>query len=360
VVFSNPGTLADADKKGKADRYQVLVHDTRFALQQMRRNPSLRPNPLPGAGPVKDRKPNPNAMHKDWSEPLSAGLVNPNTSPAKFSFSSTTSSCTSDFVIYPTGIAGSGTSQATIVAYNELYGQNTPTNTGCGSATVTVPTIDWAYNTAFSSAGTSDNSVVKTSPVLSLDGTQVAFIQVNASVASLILLKPATSTTVVPLSTITGPTPNNVAAASYHNCSAPCMTRLILSGTPNDTWSAPFYDYADDILYVGDDSGTLHKFTTVFDGTPTEVGSGLTLSSGVKLASPVYDSNPASLKVFVGNVNGVLYSVNAGAMTLSATSFTLANAAGEGIYDAPLLDPTAEEVYVFVGNSAALGGAHAV
>jgi hypothetical protein len=138
------------------------------------------------------------------------------------------------------------------------------------------------------------------------------------------------------------------------------MTRLILSGTPNDTWSAPFYDYADDILYVGDDSGTLHKFTTVFDGTPTEVGSGLTLSSGVKLASPVYDSNPASLKVFVGNVNGVLYSVNAGAMTLSATSFTLANAAGEGIYDAPLLDPTAEEVYVFVGNSAALGGAHAV
>ena len=44
----------------------------------------------------------------------------------------------------------------------------------------------------------------------------------------------------------------------------------------NDIYSSPFYDYADDIVYVGDDAGNLEKFTPVFYGpaaSPTEANS---------------------------------------------------------------------------------------
>jgi hypothetical protein len=43
--------------------------------------------------------------------------------------------------------------------------------------------------------------------------------------------------------------------------------------TQSDSNSSPFYDYNanDDVLYVGDDAGVLHKFTGVFLTTPAEV-----------------------------------------------------------------------------------------
>jgi hypothetical protein len=357
VVFSNPGTLAEADAVGKTAHVKAVLHNTRFMLQQMRQNPSARTNLLPGAGPVKDRKPNPNAIHKDWNVNISTGLVNPNAFPAKYSFSTTTFSCASDFVTFPTGIAGSGTTTATMIAYNQLYGTSGPSGTGCGAGVggAAVPTILWEYNTAFTfvatGTGSADGSRIKTSPVLSLDGTQVAFIQVDSSNhASLVLLKPGTSSTVVALNT-----PSlNVAPASYRACTAPCMTRITLNGSPNDTWSAPFYDYNDDVLYVGDDSGKLHQFTNVFvNGTgPLETTSGYPVALGATiLGSPVYDSSTDS--VFVGSQAGVLYQVAASSGTLAAFSATLANNATSGIFDAPLVDSAAGKVYVFVGSTAA-------
>ena len=53
------------------------------------------------------------------------------------------------------------------------------------------------------------------------------------------------------------------------------MFTLAFANGQNDTFSAPFYDYVgtDDVLYVGDDNGNLHKFTGVFAGTPAESGS---------------------------------------------------------------------------------------
>ena len=51
------------------------------------------------------------------------------------------------------------------------------------------------------------------------------------------------------------------------------------SGNNSAYDSAPYYDIADDIIYVGDDGptgspGRLHKFTGVFNGTPAEVATG--------------------------------------------------------------------------------------
>jgi hypothetical protein len=352
LVFSDPGPAADERAKENDPHLQDVRNSTRYALHQMRRDPSFRPNVSPGGGPHVEPT---STIHKDWSKSLGTGLVNPNAFPAKFSFNTNAYSCTSDFIVYPTGAAGSGTTQSTILAYNELYGTSGPSGTGCGAGTSgsTVPKAYWAYNTAYPQGSTTaDGSKITTSPVLSLAGDQIAFVQVNSSsVASLVLLKWATSTSVVALDTTT----TNVTAANYRACTAPCMTRLTLNGSPNDTWSAPFYEYFDDVLYVGDNSGKLHKFTNIFlSGAPAEVTSGYPVAlstTAVDIASPIYDYT--SGKVFVGSANGVLYAVTGSTGAVSAHSATLASTSLHGIYDAPLVDSSAGKVYVFVEDTVA-------
>ena len=102
------------------------------------------------------------------------------TFPAKYSISSASSvNCSGaakpDYVVYPTSTAGSASS-ATIIAYDNLY----------ASCTGTVPMVYWAYNTGTGS--------VVTSPIISYDGTQVAFIETPASGAAVLrILKFAAS-----------------------------------------------------------------------------------------------------------------------------------------------------------------------
>jgi hypothetical protein len=350
LVFSDPGPAADKRGKENDPHSQDVRNSTRYALHQMRRDPSLRPNVSPGGGPHVEST---STIHKDWSESLGTGLVNPNTFPAKFSFNTNAYSCASDYIVYPTGAAGSGTTQSTILAYNELYGTSGPSGTGCGAGTSgsVVPKTFWAYNTAYPQGSTTaDGSKITTSPVLSLAGDQVAFIQVNSSsVASLVLLKWATGTSVVALDTAT----TNVTAANYRACTAPCMTRITLNGSPNDTWSAPFYEYYDDVLYVGDNSGKLHKFSNIFvSGTPAEVTSGYPVALGtVDLGSPIYDYTTG--RVFVASDGAVLYSVTGSTGAIAAYSATLTTTHLHGIYDAPLVDSTAGKVYVFVEDTSA-------
>lgn len=238
-----------------------------------------------------------------------------------------------------TTLAGgsAGTGQPTIVAFNNLY------NTTCAGQ---VPATYWSYNT-----GTA--AFTETSPVLSLDGTQVAFVQRTGTAASLVLLKWSNAASV---GTLDAPTElTSVAAGSYRACATPCMTVIAFSGSPNDTNSSPYYVYWDDILYVGADNGTLHKFTGVFDGTPAEVvGSGwpATVSTGNILSSPIYDS--ASGLVFVGSTSGTttggqLHSVDAASGAL-VSSARLATNSSAGLRDAPIVDSTAQRVYAFVGS----------
>jgi hypothetical protein len=126
------------------------------------------------------------------------------------------------------------------------------------------------------------------------------------------------------------------------------MTRLAFGGSVSDTRSAPFYDYDDDILYVGDNSGKLHKFTGVFLGTPAEASAPwpITVSSNA-LTAPVYDSTTSH--IFVADSGGFLYSyTTAGASVMQSSQ--LAATGSEGIVDAPLVDSSAGFVYVFVGD----------
>lgn len=281
-------------------------------------------------------------IKKDWSETLgNNGTTGLGESPATFTTVST--SCT-DFAVFNTGLAGAS-GQANIIAYNNLYAS-------CNGG---VPTVYWAYNTG----GTVVNSVV-----LSLNGSQVAFVQSSSSgVASLVLL-----TWLASNGTLTAPvSPTLEAAASYNGCTAPCMTTLTFSGSPNDTYSSQFIDYSTGTAYVGDDAGQLHKFTNIFasgTNTPAEAGSPwpVTVNSNASLSTPVYDG--VSTNVFVGdylfgssspcepsstNSNspcGYLYSVSSsGTVTKSAQlDYNM------GILDGPLVDSNAGQVYVFAGD----------
>lgn len=255
---------------------------------------------------------------------------------------------------------GSGTAgQPTIIAFNQLYkGTTAP---ACGTtATQKVPATFWSYST-----GT--GAFAETSPVLSLDGTQIAFVQrTAANVANLVLLKWSSTSP----GTVGAPTaPTSVAADSYRGCTAPCMTVIAFSGNPNNTNSSPYVDYVGDTLYVGADNGTLHKFTGIFGynydvytgATPAEVTTApwpVTVSTGNMLTSPVYDANGSGL-IFVGSDTGAssggqLHSIDPTTAAVVSSgqlaSYTIVNGGANttGVRDAPIVDWAAQRVYTFV------------
>ena len=403
LIFSNPGTAVEAMQRGDYFHWVKVVNDPRFILQQAKRAAAARtaanynwaklPSPaatISTAGPESPANVAPlnvapvsqenlprgllkapvnmtgtirlglgggssrfgawpsksgHSVHKDWSLNMGSNATTGlGMFPAKYSFDTTAASCAStpppDFVVYNTSVPASGT-QPSIIAYDNLY-------SGCTPAT---PATYWAYNTG---------GTISTSVVLSFDGSQVAFAQSSSTgAASLVLLKwkANNGTAGTPVS------PNAQSPASnYRGCTAPCSLTIAFSGGANDSASSVFVDYGSDSLYVGDDSGKLHKFTGVFAGAmPAEVTTGgwpVTLSTS-PLAEPVYDSTSGN--VFVGDYLsnnsrsncasattpcGFLYSVNAtsAAVVKSARlDFTF------GINDAPLVDSNAQMIYTFVG-----------
>ena len=361
-LFSTPSTERDAMKSGHYNEWLRIVSNPRYLMQQrMRNSPIMRPSLAPPlhqlshensknqiASPDASRapwggfgdpffrrfppRPGPSsALDKDWSMNLGASSIAANAFPAKYSFSTTTASC-NDYIVYPTGAGGAN---ATLIAYKNVY---------AGTCAGTVPTVAWAYNTG----GTS-----KLSPVLSLNGTQVVYIQISANVASLVVLKPSLSSG----GTATSPiNPALVSAAAYRTCTAPCYTAITLSGNPNDTNSSPFYVYGSaDTAFVGDDAGKLHKFTGIFGGTPAEATSGgwpVTASTQASplLTSPVYDGGTSKL-VFVGDRSGYLHSVTTtGAASQTVLTSNHLVCGTTGMVDAPIVDSTTENVYVFVGD----------
>jgi hypothetical protein len=177
--------------------------------------------------------------------------------------------------------------------------------------------------------------------VIDWAGDQVAFVETIGSTAYLVLLRMTNSG-----SSVT--TPSSVSASSYHGCTAPCYTTFSLSTT--DSNSPPFYDYAHDTIYVGDDGGNVHQFTTAFGGTPT---AGFTTKvtgseTNTHLTGPVVDPNSAL--IFVGDNSGYLHSINSSGGSLQTSNQT--DTSSHGLVDAPLVDSTGSTsyVYVFVNN----------
>jgi hypothetical protein len=114
--------------------------DPRYWQQLFRRSPAKpQEEELDGAltsqlQPVSNASLQPNhKLKRDWSEDMGTGAtVGAGQYPGKFAFDVTTYSCTTDFVVFNTSLAGSS-GQASIIAYNNLYhgcGERSPPCTG--------------------------------------------------------------------------------------------------------------------------------------------------------------------------------------------------------------------------------------
>jgi hypothetical protein len=260
----------------------------------------------------------------DWSVAPLGGRISPNMSPAKFSFDpGAPPDCTNDYVVFGLATVGANGAAANLVAFNKLYA-----GTGglCGAAPATM----FAYNT--STAG----GRVVTSPILSLDGKKIAFVESVSGASPSAIFHVLTWTA--------GQGTIGRAAPAL----ASIMTSLTFSPTANSTTSSPWIDYANDIVYLGADNGFVYKITGVFKGVPT-LGTNPpwpVRAGTLHLTPPVLDSVLGSL--MVGSANGNLYKIK----TATGVRSTLAVGAGpsSGIVAAPIVDVTNGTTFVVDAN----------
>ncbi|HLH08695.1 MAG TPA: hypothetical protein VKW78_15760 [Terriglobales bacterium] len=339
----------DADKalaKGQHDPRHVYNLVQRMLAVQNSNRVARRPRKAPPAVQV------------DWAVSLENGYVPANQFPAKFRFDVTKENCNSDFIVF--GLTVTSGTQANLVGINNLYtGGSSPCNGGN-------PYVAFAYNTAVHGGN------ISTSPVLSSDGTKVAFVE-NAPTGSyfhvLVLpnpipTPPAQSGNV--LSPITPTICNNTFTSG-------CMTDVQISSAAN-TNSSPWVDYDAETAYVGTDDGVLHQIHPVFSGTNPVVDTDtvnwpvtVSTQSNSVLTGAVVDNN-AGL-IFVGDGYGYLYSVSLTnpAKTTNAQIAIgwVGHGPGTGILDPPIVindpaNPAIDQVFAFTGCSITLGDGGAV
>jgi hypothetical protein len=431
VVFAKPRTEKDAAR---------LEHNTRYKMQVARRNaPAFRKvadarvNSSDLLDRFRNRVQDPHsrpskadAAHRDWSVSLGgtgATLFPPSVGdgqfPAKFSFDiNAAPDCTNDFVVY-------NTNTSMLVAFNNLYSGTDSTGlVANGTCTdgdgdlLSAPTVMWAYNVNEYSDG-----VTTTSVTLSEDGSQVAFIENALEGAVLHIVKwhagdgsVIAPVTLWPARDVTGhpATWANNCGGTYPACmwSVPFSTDwtystssggdvsrqrpgafsrkpspdyIVAGSIPTDTYSAPYYDYFTDIIYVGTDTANVHQFINIFNGGattgPSENASGdgysgwpvyVNQTATPNLTGPIEDD--ASGRIFVSDIYGDLMTIEtntvphiAGPCNGQPGPSYLYPCLADGFYDdgwngipdPPVVDSSLGTVMVFSGSNQVTGdGAH--
>ncbi len=348
MVYSKPGTTIRNSQLQQQPRYAQQVLGRRFTPPFPIGRP---PIPVPiGFRPKKFVS----DLHRDWQVLMPGGnySVGDGVFPAKYQFDADAApDCTHDFIVFTTSQGGGSST--------DIYGLNNLYPGTCPTGTIPVPNLLWAYHVQ-----SHTNGAAITSPILSLDGTQVAWVEGKGGTATLHILKPYTGGAGTLASPVTL-TPS-ASAAAFRACAANssnqgCLYNIDLANAKDDTGggiitpSSPYYDYAYDVLFVGDDAGALHLFMGVFDGAPAEVTGGstgwpFTVDAGYALTGPIYDDG--SHHVFVGDSSGQLSYVNVTPGTFNASagaSWTIAGATS--ITDPPIVDGNTEMVFVFARTS---------
>ena len=290
----------------------------------------------------------------DWAVSLENGYVPQNQFPAKYQFDVVADSCNSDYIVY--GLTVTSGTQANLVGINNLYTGSTLLCNG-GS-----PWVSFAYNTVTQTGGQ-----IKTSPVLSEDGTKVAFVESTSSGSYfhvLVLPNPIPAPPSQSGTVLVPQTPTSCAKPTTPGC----MTTLAIQTSATDSNSSPWVDYFFDTAYVGADNGLLYKITPVFGGgAPALVSTGgwpVTVSTQATkvLTAPVVDDT-AGL-IFVGDGEGYLYSVSltspGGTFKAQQTIGWAGHGAGTGIVDPPIAvtdpaNPAIDQVFAFTGCSQVVG-----
>jgi hypothetical protein len=290
--------------------------------------------------------------HRDWSVSLGSGRIQFDQYPAKWQADPTAlPSCTTDYVVMALNVPGVTGGQPSIVGLNNLFaGGANPLCLG------NQPNFLFSYNTT--TLPSAAQGKILTSPILSIDGKKVAFIETStvagqhASVLHVLNIPTSGS---------------QVTATPASAPPAGAMSSTTISAGFANTRSSPWLDYGSDTLYVGLDDGKVYKVTGVFKGTPTVAGAPwpvLTRASAV-LSSPVIDT--VNGKLFIGSGAGVLYTFNINSPPVSpatATGIQVGKTGpvsqNQGIFDAPILDATGGSVFAITSNAATLTGAAVV
>jgi hypothetical protein len=241
--------------------------------------------------------------------------------------------------------------------------------------------VNWAYR-----GNTTAGGQVVTSPVLSLSGTKIAYVESQAAGAIFHVLTwkagEGTSATNAAIPTLNGAC---TAASS-------CLKSVTLSGTVTDTFSSPWVDYATDKGFVGTDDGRIYRISCVFtcalNSNPTidwtftlpVAGTGGTQPQP---DGPVYNSPYGYLlvgdqlgEVWVINAGGFVPSLVFGPVMIGGGGCTVINPPGRtgtpspcaptgpafGLSDSIMLDARgdAEKIYAFSGNDGTAGASAVV
>src|ERR1019366_7781294 len=272
--------------------------------------------------------------HRDWSVKLEGRLI-ANMFPAKFSFDAgAPPSCTNDYVVFGLAIAGVTGGHPNLVAFNNLYSDPVSGGGFCDPPLGPGLTVLFAYNITTATGGK-----IVTSPILSEDGSKIAFVEsLGTSAVFHVLTWTAGQGT---LAAAAAPT---------------AMTSLTFSTNADSTTSSPWIDYSNDIVYLGADNGVVNQITGVFKGTPTlTAGSPWPVAVGTEhLTPPVLDSGRGLL--MVGSADGNLYQINTSTGALATLRVGKQGGTGAGIMAAPIVDVTNDTTFVVSAN----GGSSAV
>ena len=298
-------------------------------------------------------------LDRDWSESLGATVTSMIRYPALFSFSGSPD-CTNDFVVV-TQSGGGATFPGTfnIIGFNNLYVSTAGGSQFCAG---TAPKAIFEYNA--SSAGGALNGA----PVLSLDGSLIAYVETaataNGGAVFHVLRWHSGDVKNVEASFPTAFNTSALPNCATNGAAAPCEYSLQYTpaaGRVTANRTAPFVDYTSDTAYVTDDGGNVYAITPVFNATPANppvvsVGWPVNVGSSVALGAPIYDS--ASHNVFVGSIFGTEFFVKTSGSTTGAClvapapcrgSSTFSFGASSAIADAAVVDSSTGRIF-FTGR----------
>lgn len=304
-------------------------------------------------------RPNPRLKNKrsrvDWSVSLgpTAGMAVGET-PAIYTANYTSPNCTNDFAVYTINATPGVGTQANLVGLDNLY----TTGAGNGFCSGTAPTFMFSY--AIGSGGSA------LSPVLSLNGTKVAWIEnrttTNAYLHITNWVAGQGGTAVAPVA-VTGTfssgtcTPAGSScdvALEYTNTTASGCSKAYVAGNSH---SDLYVDYGSDSGLVSANNGLLYHIKNIFSTTaaPTvdfciPVNPTFESKASGAMSGPVYDLQTGEL--FITDSETIYaYKVNFTAATFTvAGSYLFGSSGSKYNYPTgpgPLLDAFNGYVYVF-------------
>jgi hypothetical protein len=297
----------------------------------------------------------------DWSVSLgpTAGMAFGET-PAVYTANYSSPSCTNDFAVYTMNATPTVGKQANLVGLTNLYS----TGAGNGFCSGTAPTFLFSY-----AIGTGGSPL---SPVLSLDGTRVAWIENRGGTDAYLhvtvwVANQGGSATSPVAPTGTFPTTSGTCTPAGSSCDfaldytnatyTGCTTKHIAVNGHSEL----YVDYPSNTGFISANNGLLYHIINIFSKTTppsidfcVPVNTSFETTNRPAMSGPIYD--PLLNEVFITDSEKIYaYIVNATATTpnfaaASPASYTYASSYTNPTGPGPLIDMFNKYIYLFSTN----------